>query len=92
MYFRGEFASWYSPQRRSAARNKREMLRIRRVLEKRVVIVDEALTVVSPVFVGGVLDMVAMLSRDCRDCKAIGSGLDGLYVLSSGWNRRGFEV
>ena len=62
------------------------------MLEKRVVIVDGVLVVVSLGFVGGVLDMVAMLSRDCRDCKAIGSGFDGLYVLSSGWNRRGFEV
>jgi len=61
------------------------MLRIRRVLQKRVVIVDGALVVVSLEFVGGVLDMVAMLSRDCRDCKAIGSGSDGLYILSSGW-------
>jgi hypothetical protein len=37
VYFRGEFASWYSPQRRSVARSKREMLRMRRVLEKRLV-------------------------------------------------------
>ena len=58
------------------------------MLEKRVVIADGALAVVSPDFMDGGWASVFMVSRDCE---AIGCDFGGLYVLSSGWNRRGLR-